>query len=862
MSWLDLLEKNRVKRTGKKFDMVNVTIMMPPGSIYTGAGPADQPAMLDHSTNPPQVIHKDELITPTPGGRTVTPSPQTTGSVSTLEPISAQQAPMVQQAVDQGKLPGHATGGSYQTTNVTKPVDPLANSTAPATSATSSTAPMVNTLSPLGETATTQNATKKAFQQLTGIANGNDPLSTTVANRALQRYDAATAVNTTATAQKAAMQPGMTQGAANVAAATAARDASIGRADLTGKLAEDQLQRQQDAAKDVYTLGTAQNNWQANFDEDKRRYQNDQNWMGFEKAAAVGDYGTAAGLYNQATGKTLDTSQMAAYRDYLLKGWNQQTTLGDLEIDAKTYGLTSAKMKDAIEAINSGADLATINSTYGLSLDQQAFDGMREKYSTMLTGAQLANKASQGQLDSLYGYTDPATGKKVMGSLEIAAGAFGLQGKTLEMQEKEMFGYTDPATGRQVVGRMEIMNNEDRRAAESLYGYDETRPDGTVVHHAGTLQLQADQVAIQQQGLDMQSARFYGYTDPRTGQHVMGEADIAQGNYQLLADQAKTQKDSTAGTALAGYFTRMANTAGYDWRNDAGATKYLQDYWTSLGNTGDFPEEWADQQFQASSVNEIDASITQMQNSTWFKGLDPTQQAQTLQIAKIAGMLSVTAGAKPVLDEKGEIIGLKDSQGTLLWGSAGTISSGGGTGASSSVDNFAAFKTSNPDAGAIDEAMWKAAGSPADYVAYKAWYDKDGRSVEKTLSLLDSGRTTFLDKVAYDGALSGINNSDLIAIDAAFRNGSLPPKVTEQFFAIDALSPGKAPADQAGLGAWYDVNKGKVIRLPNGEDGILLGVDGYKGKFSLYVIDVKTGQRTSHPFPFGGADIVVQPPSN
>ena len=171
----------------------------------------------------------------------------------------------------------------------------------------------------------------------------------------------------------------------------------------------------------------------------------------------------------------------------------------------------------------------------------------------------------------VYGFTDPATGQHVMGSLEIAAGELGLKGKTLEEQQKELWGWTD-AGGVRHAGKYDLLDAEGKRAADALYGaniggkhirgslendsmiadlkaretqvgvdsfYGYTDASGNYVKGSG--QIAADAFGLKSRELADQEAELFGYVNPTTGEFVPGKMELL------------TNEDKRAAANLYGY---------------------------------------------------------------------------------------------------------------------------------------------------------------------------------------------------------------------------------------------------------------------------------------------------------------------
>lgn len=339
-------------------------------------------------------------------------------------------------------------------------------------------------------------------------------------------------------------------------------------------------------------------------------------------------------------------------------------------------------------------NIATDIQKQGLSLEEAQIKGYIDpKTGQYVKGSvALANEKQGLEVSSLYGYSyDPATGQiitdpqqiasrsdlvKVDGSLALAQKQFGLQSSTFDLQRMELMGGRN-SQGQYVPGKLELMSNEDKRAAQQMYGYDETLSDGTTVHRAGTMEIAKDEIEIKKQGLDLESAKLYGYYN-KAGGYVPGSMDIEAQKLTLLRDEYDSQKASAAGESIAAHFSAMANTPNYNWENDAQAKKLLQTYWEqSTGSTQPFEQDWADRQFQASTVTTIDSAITKLEGSDWYKSLgetDPAAQKRMRQTVEYAAMLSVTQGISPVYDESGAVTKLVDSDGSTVWSMKATTS--------------------------------------------------------------------------------------------------------------------------------------------------------------------------------------------
>lgn len=517
----------------------------------------------------------------------------------------------------------------------------------------------------------------------------------------------------------------------------------------------------------------------------------------------------------------------------------------------KKYDLLSAEDKRAADAMygydvkdSSGnvigrvmgsLDLATKQydlQKQGLDLESAQIKGYIDPATgNFVKGSVQLNAEKQGmEVSSLYGYYyDPTNGQivtnpnviaamgdkltRVDGSLSLASKTFVLQSKTYEDQRLELFGGTDPVTGKEVTGKMDLLSNEDQRAAHQLYGYDEQievmdnrtgRYTTKTVHHAGTLELQADEMAIKKQGLSLDEARLYGYE--KDGKHVAGALEIESSKLDMLEEEYNNQQVSTQGTALAAHFALMSNTSGYDYENDKQAKKLLQDYWTATtGDTGPYDPEWADRQFQASTISQVDASISKLEGESWFKALKPEQQEETRQVVRFAAMMSITQGLQPVYDEKGEIVELKDAEGDSVWKLAGyttdnkiTLSSLGVTdkksgetfvekgvtykvnsdGATVTVQatpeesqaKYASIVSSiNTEIGSkITQTMWENMGSP-DSATLVDWYNnKGGKYFIGMANTVGTGDLGIATKAIFAKGGGDIESIDMKAVEKSF----------------------------------------------------------------------------------------------
>jgi hypothetical protein len=434
--------------------------------------------------------------------------------------------------------------------------------------------------------------------------------------------------------------------------------------------------------------------------------------------AEYGQMYEASEAYFRKQGLSMEQATLYGYKDE-----NGNRVKGQLQIAQEQLGLQSSSFELQKEEMKKRYDLLTAEDKraadgfYGydvkdasgnvigrvmgsLELATKSYDLQRQgldletaqikgyidpNTGNFVKGSVQLNAERQGmEVSSLYGYYyDPKTGKvitdsaeiarrgseleRVDGSLSLAAKTFSLQSKTYDDQRLEMFGGYDEKTGKTITGKMDLLSNEDQRAAHQLYGYDETMPDGTIVRRAGTMELQADEVAIRKQGLSLDEAKLYGYE--KDGKHVAGALEIESKKIDMLEDEYDKMQESTQGVNLAKHFTVMSYTKGYDYKNDKQAQKLLQDYWTATtGDTGKYDQEWAERQFNASTVSEIDAALVKMEESDWYKNLpEGKAKKDVMETVRFAAMLNVTQGLQLVYNENGEVDKIVDQDGDIVY---------------------------------------------------------------------------------------------------------------------------------------------------------------------------------------------------
>lgn len=79
----------------------------------------------------------------------------------------------------------------------------------------------------------------------------------------------------------------------------------------------------------------------------------------------------------------------------------------------------------------------------------------------------------------LYGGKNPVTGEQSLGTVAQANAKLGLEAKTVENATKELFGWTD-ADGMYHKGKYDLLTDEAKREADALYGYWDPQADAFV----------------------------------------------------------------------------------------------------------------------------------------------------------------------------------------------------------------------------------------------------------------------------------------------------------------------------------------------------------------------------------------------
>ena len=265
---------------------------------------------------------------------------------------------------------------------------------------------------------------REAFDKQVDVMRGIDPYMNTVSNRAMQDLDTRAAMERTRASQTAASAPTLTDAARRTGVAESYQQAGINRSKLAGDLATTAQGRQMTAAGQVATLGReamqedvaqqesdrefaegqyqfdiTEQQWEKTFGEDKKRYGDTEQWIAYEQAVRAGSFGTAGVLYQEITGKTLDTTQLQQYQDYLNQTQQQEITSRDIANKAAAVGLDAKVYDDVGKWAKSGYDLPYINELLTkngydkLSPDQ--FESIAEEYT--ITMSNMKTKMNEDQ---------------------------------------------------------------------------------------------------------------------------------------------------------------------------------------------------------------------------------------------------------------------------------------------------------------------------------------------------------------------------------------------------------------------------------------------------------------------------------
>jgi hypothetical protein len=404
-----------------------------------------------------------------------------------------------------------------------------------------------------------------------------------------------------------------------------------------------------------YTNDEAVRAWQADQNEKNRSATKDVAGMQIGSSEKIASMNIASNEKINANkdaltaqGLSIEAAQVYGFTDS-----NGNHVAGSLENAAAALGLQAKTLEEQQKELwgwtdangvrhqgkydlMSNEDKRAADSLYGTTLpDGSRIHGTLESQAIV---ADATAKNAQANIDSLHGYTDPTTGEKIKGSLEVAQGYFGLKSRELADQEAELFGTYDQQTGEWLPGRLASASAADKRAADALYGYVDATTGERMM---GAMEIQQHRLEIEQQGLTLDEARLKGWTGA-DGKHHMGTEELAvkqmevqkevvklQGEIQsgLMDKQALIDLDKTIQTTKAQqYYTRGqsgevldAATLNYLVTSDPLAYESYMD-----GKAG---KQWADvqktvdltNQYRQAMINTIDDPDLQYESAKLFR---------------------------------------------------------------------------------------------------------------------------------------------------------------------------------------------------------------------------------------------------
>jgi hypothetical protein len=769
-----------------------------------------------------------------------------------------------------------------KTENIWEPEKKTALTTAPIGSNTPAPAPAP----------TTEQTPKSYYNQgMTAIgqlATGDHPIYKSTENRYTQQFGGA-ALAAIGSAKQETAQAGGSKEAIGSTAQRVMTNLEGERSKAIGDIAAAKQSIAGTAAGQLVSGGIQGQQMdiaQSQADQAKNQAEWERMLTVYDPSTPEGAKALQSGYTSMFGGTTPDLAMIKEQRDYLKQKQQQ-------DIETGAIGITSSKeaAKRAEEAMygydvtdENGNNIGRVKGTLelqndSLSIEKQGMDlneaqikGYIDNSGNYIKGSIQINAEKLGmEASSLYGYAyNSETGEivtdageiaklgskavRVDGALVLAQKQYGLQEGSFEMQYAEMYGkdyktgnaITDES-GNKIKGRIEILSSEDKRSADQLYGYTETLTDGTEVKHSGTLQVMEDELAIKKQGLSIQEAQYFGYKK-EDGTYVQGTLEIESRKAELLEKEYESQQASTAGVALSSHFALMKNTTGYVWQNDAQAQNLLQSYWEAIpGNEGtEYDEEWAQRQYQASTISETDAAIAGIEGSKWYKELlktDKAQAEQVMKIAKVSAVLSVTGGMTPVYGDNGEIVAIQDTEGNQI-----NIS---GTAATTTKAALSSFQKTVTEGVNITEEMWNKAGKPKTYDKYleksSPVLKVDELGIESTSELLTQNNSKVLfdalkkdEKAVKDSEYyyEMMSNED-IKKQSSFEHSTMlragETSVTDSFKSTISNNAGKITTFTGFDGKSYT---GQLVRYELGPSSVSIVIKDKNGKeTSVKVVD-------------------------
>lgn len=257
-----------------------------------------------------------------------------------------------------------------------------------------------------------ENDARAAYQDIRGVARGDDPRTRRLANQALTDFDVRANLSRTRAVQDQSSDPYLTDNAKRATQAGLERDINIARAGLSGDLADQAFERMDRATRDVYDLGREQ----TRYADQRADVARDQAWEDFYNAAEYGDDATVRAAYEKAFGRPMDpNASVNDIRDYARKKREQDIALGDVKLERweenkKRYG--DSQQWQAYQQAVAAGDYNTAAGLYqeltGKQLDtgQWEFDqGMVNRETTARVEA-IESRLGDQQFESVLARID------------------------------------------------------------------------------------------------------------------------------------------------------------------------------------------------------------------------------------------------------------------------------------------------------------------------------------------------------------------------------------------------------------------------------------------------------------------------
>lgn len=443
---------------------------------------------------------------------------------------------------------------------------------------------------------------KTGLDLIEGIATG-DSRYFDLQRKNLEQDLAGIGAASTASAKQQAAQAGLSQEAIAGIGNQAQRD-QISRTSRTlGSLSEAQAGQAAGAAQSLVSASQ----WGKQFEEDKARYADREEWKGYEEAVRAGDYETASEAYKELTGNELSTEHFEKLQEYQYGKMDQDLIAGELSNLASELGIEQIKDE-------------TQWAAYARAVQAGDFDEAAAAYKEA-TGRDLDTTQFETTQDRL----------NKMGDLEVESAELTIESLRQKLDDQEYSSiYTKISTGATLDQVKSDLMASGLSESEAEAAYDSMREEYGLGLEADKLSLDQIRNSYESEIEDEANEELYGW---------LGEA---------------------AGTE-----------AGYDWRNDDEAKKRFQEAWEAEGHEGEFTESWADRKAKIAQWGQVEKTVTSLQNQPWFQDLQETNPEKAGQIvaAQYAiGELRLTNGMNPIADDDGAIIGWRDSQGKLVHG--------------------------------------------------------------------------------------------------------------------------------------------------------------------------------------------------